>query len=126
MNRDWIFTDENLALDTFLRSYMDEQGFVPLSLVFSYQNVACFSVPPSNVIDKLQRNNKFELDLEVGTIKLKERWNLVNSNAYTIKYSLSPLLNLKKRKHFSSLFLFFLSPLIFSLSFHLKMTLSSG
>lgn len=79
---EYLFTDENLAMDTFLRSYMDEAGNVPLSVVCAYPNVVYFNVAPDALLNALrtalsQPTSLLEMDEAVGTIRLKERWEMV-------------------------------------------------
>jgi hypothetical protein len=67
-------------MDTFLRSYMDEAGYVPLAVVCAYPNVAYFNVPVDALMAALtqacaQADSPLELDLAVGTIKLKNKWD---------------------------------------------------
>lgn len=69
-------------MDTFLRSYMDEAGYVPLGVVCAYPNVAYFNVPADVLMNALrnsvtQPTCTVELDEAVGTIKLKNRWEMV-------------------------------------------------
>jgi hypothetical protein len=71
-------------MDTFLRSYMDEAGYVPLAVVCAYPNVAYFNVPVDALMAALtqacaQADSLLELDLAVGTIKLKNKWEMVRS-----------------------------------------------
>jgi hypothetical protein len=79
---EYLFTEENLCMDTFLRSYMDEAGYVPLAVVCAYPNVAYFNVPVDALMAALtqacaQADSPLELDLAVGTIKLKNKWEMV-------------------------------------------------
>jgi hypothetical protein len=71
-------------MDTFLRSYVDEAGYVPLAAVCAYPNVTYFNVPVDALMAALaqacaQADSLFELDLAVGTIKLKNKWEMVRS-----------------------------------------------
>lgn len=77
--RELIFSEENLCMDTFIRSYMDEAGYVPLSVVCSYQNVACFGFTVDEILEKLPSltSNRFEFDTVHQTMKLAEKWNMV-------------------------------------------------
>lgn len=69
-------------MDTFIRSYMDEEGYVPLALVCSYQNVACVGASYYDVLSKLRdagEGSKLELDASNETLRLKSGWEMVSS-----------------------------------------------
>ena len=70
-------------MDTFVRAYMDEAGYVPVPLLCSYQNVACFGAPYVDVIEKLKKlpaESKIELDASNETLRLKAGWENVGSD----------------------------------------------
>ena len=62
-------------MDTFIRAYMDVEGYVPISIVCNYQNVVYFGVPYDNIQLKLKENAKFDIDLENDVMRLKEGWD---------------------------------------------------
>lgn len=68
-------------MDTFVRSYMDEAGYVPISLVCNYYNVACYGCSYYDIVNKLKevegKSKYYELDAENETIRLKEGWEKV-------------------------------------------------
>lgn len=68
-------------MDTFVRSYMDEEGYVPIMLVMNYQNVASFGCSYFDVLNKLKETvgkTKFlELDAVNEVVRLREGWEKV-------------------------------------------------
>lgn len=76
-------------MDTFVRSYMDEAGFVPLPLLCTYQNVACFAAPFYDVVEKmknLQPDSKIEFDASNDTVRLKTGWENVSICLHAFNY----------------------------------------
>jgi len=69
-------------MDTFLRSYMDEDGFVPIALVCSYQNVSCYGLAMEEFLAKFQSQEfaTLEVDLENEKLKRKEKWEMVSND----------------------------------------------
>lgn len=78
---DQIFNPDSLCIDTFIRSYMDEAGYVPLSLVVTYQNVASFQCTYNDILKKMKevvgKCKYIELDSDNETIRLKTGWEKV-------------------------------------------------
>eukprot|EP01038_Epipyxis_sp_PR26KG_P005264 gene5264-7315_t len=76
-----LFIPDNLCMDTFLRSYMDVEGYVPIALVYGYPNVACFGAPYPDLIGRLQEttqaeNSILEFDYQNETIRVKIGWDM--------------------------------------------------
>jgi hypothetical protein len=65
-------------MDTYLRSYMDEEGFVPIALVCTYQNVAYFGCSYDDILHKLiqvePKALHYELDQQNETIRPRVGW----------------------------------------------------
>lgn len=82
MHRDLIFSPDSLCMDTYVRGYMDEAGYVPVALACSYYNVACYGCSYYDIVNKLKevstRCKFIELDSENETIRLKEGWEKVS------------------------------------------------
>ena len=79
--REYIFDLDNLCMDTFVRSYMDEAGFVPLPLLCTYQNVAAYGAPYFDVVERLNEltaERKIEFDPSNETVRLKVGWENVS------------------------------------------------
>ena len=73
---DSIFNPDSLCMDTYVRSYMDEAGYVPLSLLCGYQNVAQYQCTYNDILNKMKETVikcKFiEIDETNETIRLKK------------------------------------------------------
>lgn len=111
-DREIIFSIDNLCMDTFIRFYMDEAGYVPIALLCNYANVAMYGAPYTGIIDALVRNSErtnLEVDLENETIRLKTGWEVVSYNLSIVGISvISSYLAL-----YLSLLLFFAKIFIF-------------
>jgi hypothetical protein len=90
---DQIFNIDSLCMDTFIRSYMDEAGYVPVSLVCTYQNVAQFQCSYNDIVLKLKETiskcKNIELDADNETVRLKEGWEKVSFFCFGSFYNLS-------------------------------------
>jgi hypothetical protein len=65
-------------MDTFLRAYMDLEGYVPLGFVMCYQNVSYYCADFQDVLKALQKKGDkylLQLDTETGTIRVREGWH---------------------------------------------------
>ena len=80
----YIFSEENLCLDTYIRSYMDEQGWVPLALIYCYPNVMAAGVPLPDIAEAIHNNGVPELsaDMNIQAIKLNDKWERVSYISY--------------------------------------------
>lgn len=58
---DYYFSIENLCRDIYLRSNMDEQGFVPVSLIASFNRVRMLSSIPALILEALQQSSVVEV-----------------------------------------------------------------
>jgi hypothetical protein len=78
-HRELIYGTDYLCVDTYFRSYMDEEGFVPMALLTSYPNIACFCTPISELVSKLSQKEDsiLEVDVTNETVRLKEGWEKV-------------------------------------------------
>jgi len=67
-------------MDTFVRSYMDVAGFVPVALVCAYQNVACFACTYEDVLERLAQlkegESPVEMDANNETVRLRNGWDV--------------------------------------------------
>ena len=71
-------------MDTFVRSYMDIEGYIPIAMICNYQNVSCFGVPYSEIKKALGVSLTFEVDLENETMRLKTAWEMVSCFLYVM------------------------------------------
>ena len=78
-HRELIYGTDYLCVDTYFRSYMDEEGFVPMALLTSYPNIACYGTPISELVSKLSQKEDsiLEVDVTNETVRLKEGWEKV-------------------------------------------------
>jgi len=74
MFREMLFTVENLCRDTFLRSYMDEAGYIPIMFICNY--ISSFGANYSDILNILQESTTLEIDLVNETLRLKENWQM--------------------------------------------------
>jgi hypothetical protein len=79
---DLIFNQDSLCMDTFIRMYMDEAGYVPISLVCTYQNVAQFQCSYHDILNKLKETvdkcKNIELDPVNELVRLQAVWDKVS------------------------------------------------
>lgn len=76
---------DNLCMDTFIRSYMDVEGYVPIALLCSYPNVGGYNAPIANIIARLLETaatSRLEVDAPNETVRLKENWEMVRNKKY--------------------------------------------
>lgn len=61
MYREYYFSEENLVKDFFLRRKMNAQGFLPLTLIASFQRVQNLTMDIDLVINAVLESDKLEL-----------------------------------------------------------------
>lgn len=67
MYREYYFSEENLVKDFFLRRKMNAQGFLPLTLIASFQRVQNLTMDIDLVIDAVLESDRLDLlELEDG------------------------------------------------------------
>lgn len=69
---EYYFSEENLQRDFFLRRKMDEQGFLPISLIASFHRVQALTQDVALVVDSLANSTTVEV---VGGVKVRTRFN---------------------------------------------------
>lgn len=77
---EYYFSEENLQGDFFLRRKMDDQGFLPISLIASFHRVQALTQDVSLVVESLANSSTVEV---VDGVKMRTRfdptkWPLVN------------------------------------------------
>lgn len=65
-------------MDTYIRQYMDVEGYVPIALVGNYPNVSCYGVPYDKLVAKLSESHILEVDNVNELVRLKSDWEKVN------------------------------------------------
>ncbi|XP_010548255.1 PREDICTED: la-related protein 1C isoform X2 [Tarenaya hassleriana] len=68
----FYFSEENLIKDTYLRQFMDDQGFVPIQLVAGFRKVAELTDNVQHILDALQGSPVVEVQ---GGDKIRKRHN---------------------------------------------------
>jgi len=73
-----LYTIDTLCVDTYFRSYMDEEGYVPMALLASYPQVACYASTIEDLSSKLhaKEDSILEVDVTNETVRLKEGWEM--------------------------------------------------
>ncbi|KAL5557824.1 hypothetical protein UlMin_034035 [Ulmus minor] len=69
---DYYFSDANLVKDEYLRSNMDDQGWVPVSLIATFPRVERFKTTEEVILTSL---TAFSTDVEVQDKKIRKRDN---------------------------------------------------
>ena len=87
MYSELIYSSDNLCMDTYIRSYMDEAGYVPIALVCGYPHVAAYGAPYSDIVNRLQEasaaeNYVVEIDTNNETIRLRQGWDTVSNTSF--------------------------------------------
>ncbi|KAG6551933.1 hypothetical protein Mapa_006550 [Marchantia paleacea] len=72
---EYYFSIENLCRDIFLRSKMDEQGFIPVSVIANFNRVKMLTADTSMILDALRSHSGL---VEVQDEKLRKRDDWVN------------------------------------------------
>ena len=80
INRDQIFSVDNLCRDTYLRSFMDEAGYIPIAFVCNFPNIICYGADYQLIIKYLMESSYIEVDIVNETMRLKEGWEQVSLN----------------------------------------------
>ena len=80
--RELLYGTDYLCVDTYFRSYMDVEGYVPMALLCSYPNIACYATPIEELVQKLaaKEDSLLEVDSVNETVRLKEGWEKVIIN----------------------------------------------
>lgn len=58
---EYYFSEENLIKDCYLRRKMDDEGFIPVTLIASFHRVRALSSDVSVIIDAIKESEKLEL-----------------------------------------------------------------
>ena len=74
---EYLLSVDNLCMDTFLRSFMDEAGFIPIAYLCNYPAVAACGAYYESIIKVLSESELFEMDIPNQTMRLKEKWQQV-------------------------------------------------
>jgi hypothetical protein len=75
-NIEYLFGSDSLAQDTYLRSLMDNEGFVPLLYIMQYPDLMYSPAPTDAIFAALSKSttSRLEVDSINETIRLRENW----------------------------------------------------
>lgn len=62
--REYYFSSDNLQKDFFLRRKMDNDGYLPLSLIASFPRVRSLTTDLNLICDGLRESDKVELNID--------------------------------------------------------------
>jgi len=76
---EYYFSEDNLQRDFFLRRKMDQEGYLPISLIASFHRVQALTQDVSLVIQALQQSSLLQLKdaVKVRTINDAEKWPIL-------------------------------------------------
>ena len=82
--RELLYGTDYLCVDTYFRSYMDEDGYVPMALLSSYPNIACYAASIADLVSKLnaKEDSILEVDVLNETVRLKVGWDKVSGETH--------------------------------------------
>jgi len=71
---EYYLSDENLFSDVFLRSRMNEEGWVPVGLLAGFRRVQSMTHDTSLVLEAISSSPKLEMDADGSNVRLKDTW----------------------------------------------------
>jgi hypothetical protein len=74
------FSDDSLSCDTFVRSYFDTAGFIPIAFVCNFPDIVSIGAYYEDIVSQLNASEKFEIDAENDTMRVSgwEKWLMPN------------------------------------------------
>ncbi|CAI9777911.1 unnamed protein product [Fraxinus pennsylvanica] len=85
---DYYFSDENLVKDNFLRSNMDDQGWVPITLIAGFRRVQQLTYDVPLILDSLR--NSTIVEVQGDKLRKRNEWKKWLHNAVWSNNSGSP------------------------------------
>ncbi|MCO5596885.1 hypothetical protein L7F22_050955 [Adiantum nelumboides] len=83
---DYYFSVENLCRDVFLRTHMDEEGFVPVSVIAQFNRIRNLSNNPMVILDALQSSEVVEVQRDrIRRRNDRGKWMLLRDQVYAGK-----------------------------------------
>ncbi|KAL5111322.1 La-related protein 1 [Taenia crassiceps] len=70
---EFYFSEDNLVRDTFLRSHMDEDGWVPISVIAKFNRVASLCTDLDKIINALVPSQIIETDTKEMRVRCRNR-----------------------------------------------------
>jgi len=77
---EYYFSDDCLSCDTFMRSYFDTAGYIPIAFVCNFPDIVAIGAYYEDIITQIKASENFEIDLDNETIRVKgwEKWLMPN------------------------------------------------
>jgi len=77
---EYYFSDDSLSCDTFVRSYFDTEGFIPIAFVCNFPDIVAIGAFYEDIVTQLSASSKFEIDAENDTMRVSgwEKWLMPN------------------------------------------------
>lgn len=75
------FSDDSLSCDTFVRSYFDTAGYIPIAFVCNFPDIVAIGAFYEDILAQLKDSEKFEIDEVNDTMRVKgwEKWLMPNA-----------------------------------------------
>ncbi|KAA3681153.1 la-related protein 1 [Paragonimus westermani] len=70
---EFYFSADNLARDLFLRRHMDPEGWVPVSVIASFNRVASLSSDLHEILEAIRVSPLLDVDVEKACVRCKDR-----------------------------------------------------
>lgn len=71
---EYYFGTENMLKDVWLRQRMNEEGWVPVSLVAGFKRVQSMTTDLGLIMEALSSSQYLELDAQGGNVRLRNNW----------------------------------------------------
>jgi hypothetical protein len=77
---EYYFSDDSLSCDTFVRSYFDTAGYIPIAFVCNFPDIVAIGAFYEDIVSQLSASEKFEIDAENETMRVSgwEKWLMPN------------------------------------------------
>mmetsp|Transcript_18869 Transcript_18869/g.40632 ORF Transcript_18869/g.40632 Transcript_18869/m.40632 type:complete len:962 (+) Transcript_18869:284-3169(+) len=72
---EYYFSVDNLCKDIFLRSKMDEEGWIPLAVVANFNRVRMLTPDMMLIVDALRESTLVEVSKDSAYLRAKETWS---------------------------------------------------
>ncbi|KAF7493987.1 La-related protein 1 [Sarcoptes scabiei] len=92
---EYYFSEENLQRDFFLRRKMDENGFLPISLIASFHRVQALTQDFTFVVDALANSQLVEVvdGIKVRTRINPEKWPIPDNQNFVTNHTINSMSN---------------------------------
>jgi hypothetical protein len=69
------YSVDNLCRDTYFRSFMDQEGYVPLIYLFSYPHIASSCADYYSVLEAISKHELLEASMVNETVRVRKGWD---------------------------------------------------